>query len=212
MADYEKICINCNNSFKGIKSRIFCSRKCSGENTTKIHNLKISLHKGKLYCNVCDSYKLESLFYKSKLTKPIRNGRENRCKDCNRIIKAKNKYNKNEDLEQCIRYMLNRTKARSKLFDSLNRDSNYDLTKENLIEKFNNQKGFCAISGRKMTCFVGGRGRLDDNLSIDRINSNFGYVISNIQLVCDRVNIMKGNLSMKELIVYAQDIISKNEK
>ena len=38
------------------------------------------------------------------------------------------------------------------------------------------------------------------NMSIDRIDSNIGYEVGNIQLVDKRINMMKGSLSNKDFI------------
>ena len=54
-------------------------------------------------------------------------------------------------------------------------------------------------------------GRLKNNLSIDRINSNEGYITNNIQFVCTSVNIMKNTLTMDELKYYCNLILQHNE-
>jgi hypothetical protein len=58
------------------------------------------------------------------------------------------------------------------------------------------QSGRCAISGIRMTHSydIKVTQRLITNASIDRIDSDFGYIKSNVQLVCVRVNLMKGVL------------------
>ena len=49
------------------------------------------------------------------------------------------------------------------------------------------------------------------NISIDRIDSNLGYVKGNIQLVCYVVNIMKNNFSMNEFIAFCEKILNYNK-
>lgn len=67
------------------------------------------------------------------------------------------------------------------------------------------QEGRCALSGVPLTAAVG-RGRVNTNLSIDRIDSAVGYVDGNIWLVCRVVNIMKNNLSVSEFRAYCSRI------
>ena len=46
---------------------------------------------------------------------------------------------------------------------------------------------------------LAGSGRINTNISIDRIDSSVGYVRGNVQFVCDIVNRMKSDLSQEEL-------------
>ena len=56
------------------------------------------------------------------------------------------------------------------------------------------QEGRCAITGWPMTMELG-RGVVQTNASIDRIDSKQGYVPGNVQLVCRCVNIAKSDLT-----------------
>jgi len=73
-----------------------------------------------------------------------------------------------------------------------NRD--WHITYEDLVEKWTEQGGRCALSGVYLTHHVDGSGVKDNNASIDRISQDVGYTAANTQLVCYRVNIMKHNL------------------
>lgn len=76
------------------------------------------------------------------------------------------------------------------------RDHEWQLTKDQLDEKFNSQKGVCALSGLQMQ-----PGRSSPyRPSIDRIDSSKGYVKGNFQFVCSRVNIMKNTIPEAEFI------------
>ena len=57
-----------------------------------------------------------------------------------------------------------------------------------------------------------GNGVIRYSASIDRMNSNVGYVIGNIQLVCSIINIMKNNLSDSELYWWSKAIVEHKEK
>ena len=72
---------------------------------------------------------------------------------------------------------------------------------------YEKQQGLCAISKVPLTCIkIPNHKRIHTNLSIDRIDSNLDYTMSNIQLVCAIVNVMKSNLTMDEFKVWIQAI------
>lgn len=50
-------------------------------------------------------------------------------------------------------------------------------------------------------------GRSHTNVSIDRIDSDKGYTIDNVQLVCMAVNQMKSDLTNEELMYFCNNII-----
>lgn len=68
------------------------------------------------------------------------------------------------------------------------------ISAEYLIGLYYKQNGLCAISGMKMTH------RYKDlrSISIDRIDSTKGYIKGNVQLVCQWVNLAKGQHSDHE--------------
>lgn len=76
------------------------------------------------------------------------------------------------------------------------RNKNFDI--DLLIGLWEKQQGRCAISGVSMGAGVG-------NLfaaSVDRIDSNIGYVGGNIQLVCRAINIGRCSNSLNEVIEF----------
>ena len=82
----------------------------------------------------------------------------------------------------------------------------FNLDIQFLLDMYESQKGLCAISGEKMT-FLAGHGRIETNISIDRIDSDQGYVRDNVQLVCLAVNLMKQRLSTHGLVTWCQRIM-----
>ncbi|MEI6186869.1 MAG: hypothetical protein WCP46_00005 [Alphaproteobacteria bacterium] len=72
------------------------------------------------------------------------------------------------------------------------------------------QNGVCAISGINMT-FEMDNGRVYTNLSVDRKDSNIGYIKDNIHLVCMAVNQMKSDLTLNELLYFCESIIKNNK-
>jgi len=55
--------------------------------------------------------------------------------------------------------------------------------------------------------YIAGSGRVNTNISIDRIDSSVGYVRGNVQFVCDVVNRMKQELLQEELLLWCKRIL-----
>lgn len=83
------------------------------------------------------------------------------------------------------------------------------LTLDYMLGLYDAQQGRCAISGREMT-LTRGQGRVETNMSIDRIDREKGYIPGNVQLVCAFCNKLKGMMSMAELVEFCQDVIDSN--
>lgn len=99
-------------------------------------------------------------------------------------------------------------------FQSLIQKKNKDRSRISLdfLESlWKRQRGLCAISGVPMT-HIRGSGKVPTNVSIDRIDSSEGYVEGNIQLVCYRVNVLKMEYDVDDLIWWASQIINNNVK
>lgn len=84
---------------------------------------------------------------------------------------------------------------------SKNRKCESTISKEELLEIWNNQKGICPYTKIKLV--------LPDykvqnskiyTASLDRIDSNLGYNKGNVQFVSMAINYMKGTMSHKETI------------
>ena len=69
-----------------------------------------------------------------------------------------------------------------------------------LCNLWDKQNGLCAITGWEMTMRLAD-GVVSTNASIDRINSEIGYVTGNVQLVCRCVNVAKHDLTMSEFVM-----------
>ena len=77
-----------------------------------------------------------------------------------------------------------------------------------LLDIYEKQSGNCAISGVRMT-YLAGSGRINTNISIDRIDSSKGYLRDNVQFVCDVVNRMKQDMSQGDLENWCSLILRK---
>lgn len=87
----------------------------------------------------------------------------------------------------------------------------WEITLEDVLELWELQKGRCALTGLFMTFHKDGSGRRDLNVSIDRIDPDVEYLVTNIQLVCLRVNTMKHTMKEDELYWWAKNIVESKE-
>lgn len=87
----------------------------------------------------------------------------------------------------------------------------WDITLEDVLELWEVQKGRCALTGLFMTYHKDGRGRRDLNVSIDRIDPDIDYLVTNIQLVCLRANTIKHTLKEDELYWWCKNIVEFKE-
>lgn len=74
------------------------------------------------------------------------------------------------------------------------------------------QRGLCALSGVSIHFEPTKKLTSTQTASIDRINSNLGYIVGNIQIVHKRINLMKGVMSDHELVEWAEKIINTANK
>ena len=81
---------------------------------------------------------------------------------------------------------------------------------EHLIDLWHKQDGRCILSGVPMTTIRGTESgwQVPTNASVDRIDNNLGYISGNIQLVCWQVNLMKGQLTNEELVIFCKLIFN----
>lgn len=113
---------------------------------------------------------------------------------------------KKDDLDYFLKELLSAAKIRS-----IKKNIEFTISIEVLKQLWEKQLGKCAISGVDMTHTILS-GRIQTNVSIDRIDSTKGYSVDNIQLVCVSVNVMKGTMNLSELKHFCKLIIENNEK
>ena len=90
------------------------------------------------------------------------------------------------------------------------RSYKWDLKVEQLLDLYDAQEGKCAITGMPMTHKrINASQGVDGNhsiISIDRIDNDGHYEINNMQLVCKRVNLMKGPLDQDVFIDWCRAV------
>lgn len=160
---------------------------------------------GNLLCYSCRDYKPLTEFDKNK-DRWFRAEKDYRCKQCKREAylkrKQRNKGSKNLDRLLYERFHGLKDRAKRKNIEC-SIDENY------LYKLWEKQNGLCALSGIPMTYYFDS-GRVPTNVSVDRINSNLGYIEGNLQLVCMAVNQMKSDLTIEQLKYFCRSILQNN--
>jgi len=72
-----------------------------------------------------------------------------------------------------------------------------------LMEKQNHK---CVLTGLELTT-TWGKGEVDTNASVDRMDNDRGYTRDNIRLVCRRANTMRGKLTDEDFIRWCKLVI-----
>lgn len=103
----------------------------------------------------------------------------------------------NNSISKILNYRIKKAKQRANKFKM---DFNLDL--DYLTKVFNTQNGKCFYSQRKLD--LGSNNQ--NTITIDRINSDFGYVKGNVVLCCFCVNSAKNELSMEEFNLLIKDL------
>lgn len=91
------------------------------------------------------------------------------------------------------------------------RNIKWDITIEQVYELLKKQEFKCALTD-ELLYFGRIRVYLETNASIDRIDSNKGYEINNIQIVTKNINIMKQTVSQDEFIRCCKLVSKKFDK
>ena len=124
----------------------------------------------------------------------------NVCKECR---SAQIMDNKSSSPYLYIKGLFRSLKYSRKEFD-------WEITCEYVETLWDKQEGKCALSGVFLT-WQAGEGKQDFNVSIDRKDPNKGYIIGNIQLVAQRVNVMKHTLGDSEFYWWCKNITHNKE-
>lgn len=81
-------------------------------------------------------------------------------------------------------------------------------TPQYLLDLYNKQNGKCALS--KINLPLNTLSYRDLNLSLDRIDSNKGYIEGNVQWVDKRINMMKQSFTQDEFIKMCIEVAKNN--
>lgn len=104
---------------------------------------------------------------------------------------------------------LPRAKYASILKGAKDRDLIVDISIQDCWDLFVKQNGRCAITGIKLSMATY-RSSVENTASLDRINSDFGYTIDNVQWVHKKINNMKWANTYTDLLHYCH-IINRHQ-
>lgn len=86
------------------------------------------------------------------------------------------------------------------------------LSRNDLLNKLESQKGLCALSGIPLTCTLLQGTKYPNNASIDRIIAGGTYAPDNIQLVCAALNGFRKDCTIEEFINYCCTVADYQRK
>lgn len=160
------------------------------------------------HCHGCNRLLPIEAYYRYNATTPKRGVRySGRCQSC--IKKYRRKKNaEGAGIPKTLspKYYLNHLRLKAR-----RRKGSINVTTEDLISLWEDQKGRCALTGWKMT-MTRRVGIVRTNASIDRIDSSKGYTLDNVQLVCVAANKAKFDLSQKEFVKLCRSVLAKAAK
>jgi hypothetical protein len=87
------------------------------------------------------------------------------------------------------------------------RNIKFDVSIEYLWDVYLKQGGKCALSGNLLKFGRVVKDRKTQTVSVDRIDSNLGYIEGNVQWVDKRINIMKNKLNELDFFKICKDIV-----
>jgi len=145
-------------------------------------------------CFSCKETKSYNEFFRHNQTQ---DGYHSWCKSCcnegNKRARAKT----NSTIEGRARIFLRNAKNSANKRQQL-----FDLTIADIVECWRIQNGICAYSGRSMTLESGSL----NTVSIERIDSEEGYIPSNTILVCQAINRMKSDFGFDDFFELCKDV------
>jgi hypothetical protein len=201
-------CIEVENHFhKSCKTKDGFNSTCKYCSLRNKHQINHIDEDNNILCTKCLTYQSYNNFDKNE-KHWYREYRDLRCKECKnkqylkRLAQNRGTSDINNLLSKRYAGLVSRAKEKGLLVD---------FDKDFLHYLWEKQKGLCAITGIEMTTLVF-KGRTLTNVSIDRIDSNKGYLKNNTQLVCMVINQMKSNLTQEELLFFCNKIIKYEKK
>lgn len=170
-------------------------------------------------CSKCKQEKAIDQFYQSD---SYRYGISDHCKQCvsnrNKVryadpvvkdrrreyylkpdVAARTEARRRETPRQALSIRLNKALKR--------RPTDNPITLDQLMELWHEQEGQCAVSKIHMTWAMGET--TPTSISIDRIDSDLGYTLCNVRLICTQVNIFKGRWSDVQMVKMAKAIVAE---
>lgn len=146
--------------------------------------------------------------------RPTENGWRGRCRIChNKNARFKQEMTKSElEVGKKYRDKYKKEKPLETLLKNARGNAKkyyreFNLTLAYLKSLWETQEGKCYYTNRVIEFEVG----LENSLSIDRIDSSKGYIIGNVVFCQKKVNVMKNDASIEELLTFCKDVL-ENER
>lgn len=164
-------------------------------------------HKNRLMWKVqCDCGKVEI-----KRKDWVRTGRTTSCKSCASKRTAK-KYPPPINRKGCVG--LSGTHFLAIKNGALHRQLEFNVTPEYLWKLYESQQGLCALTGVPIILNTSLKNQNVNwdviTASLDRIDSNLGYVIGNLWWVHKEMNRLKNNYPLEELLYWSRLLLAKH--
>ena len=161
----------------------------------------------------CDDLECGRIFHKdgSEVTRNAKKGSGNYCQlSCSSKANHKQLNSGNPKHLKGVTKADKYTGLREHFRRAKYRNHEFNLTLDDLFEQWNKQNGLCAYTGVKLIHPI----RIKDETliylaSLDRVDSNVGYVTGNIQFISAAANMAKNKMTHEEMLEFCE-IISKN--
>jgi hypothetical protein len=168
-----------------------------------VSNLAL-VNNGKI-CNTCKQFCFYTEYTKNSTAK---DGLQHNCKSCDNERQRKRRIEKRDELleygrkyqtkrrnnfDYRLQMLLNASKQRA-----LSKGREHTITLQDIKDKYP-VDGRCPVFGTLLQ--FNSTGFRDSSPSIDRIDSNRGYTVDNIQIISWKANQIKRNASLEELIL-----------
>lgn len=134
-----------------------------------------------------------------RMLSSLKNGKTTACKSCCKL---------NGDLTNFILYRFNNIECNLKTRKKVSK-LDFNITAE-YLQKLYDKNHYCSLTGIDLT--YNPKIKLSDNvLSVDRIDSDKGYIEGNVQLVHKDINMMKQSLSQERFIELCKNVANYNK-
>lgn len=179
------------------------------------------------FCNGCKLLKLNTEYRNYNKKRNIRKF-ASKCKECADIInqkyvdnnkekvaKIKNKHyltlskeiiekrHKEYVKNHYIKLMFQTLKHNAKV-----RNLCVEIDVSFIEELYEKQNHFCYYTGREMNLIKGDKERV---VSVDRVDSSKGYTKENVVLCCQKVNIVKNDLSYQNFLILCEEVLKQSK-
>lgn len=137
----------------------------------------------------------------------LRNGTSTRCKKCcnKTFITEDGKISINAMIVTFYKHILDGVKRRKKVSQL-----DFNITPEYLEELYEKQNHKCALSGISLELDIT-KSAMNQNWSLDRIDSSKGYVKGNVQWVHKDINMMKQSYNVDYFIKLCTEVAKYNK-